>query len=162
MRKIILALTLATICSTGFAQKTVTIKGGTIVPIAAENNIRASQVSEGQYVDFRVMRDVIVDGSVAIPAGTIVKGQVYEARRSLAFGIPGSLGIQIRYSNLPSGDTIPFTSSNITVRGSNRIALSVIIFCCTCVPLPCGSRAELKANVEYGAMVASDTTVSVE
>lgn len=73
MRKIILALTLATICSTGFAQKTVTIKGGTIVPIAAENNIRASQVSEGQYVDFRVMRDVIVDGSVAIPAGTIVE-----------------------------------------------------------------------------------------
>lgn len=73
MRKIILALTLATICSTGFAQKKVTIKGGTIVPIAAENNIRASQVSEGQYVDFRVMRDVIVDGSVAIPAGTIVE-----------------------------------------------------------------------------------------
>lgn len=71
-----LILSLAFLAMSGFAtaQKTVTIKGGTIVPVEAVKNVRATEVQIGQNVDFKVARDVIVDGVVAIPLGTIVKG----------------------------------------------------------------------------------------
>ena len=77
--------------------------------------------------DFRVSRDVLVDGIVAIPRGTIAKGTVYEAKRSTAFGTKGRLGIKVRYLTLPSGENISFASSDIYIQGQNRTALSALI-----------------------------------
>ena len=162
MKKLFLSLSSIAFSTCLFAQKQVTIKGGTPIPVISDRNIKAADVSVGQNIDFKVARDILVDGIVAIPAGTIVKGQVYEAKRSTAFGTKGRLGIQLRYLNLPSGDVINFSSSNIYIQGQNRTAISVIVFCLTCLPFPCGSKAELKAGVEYEALVGSNTTVNVE
>jgi len=122
-------------------------------------NVRASKVHEGQTIDFKVSRDVVVDRVVAIPAGTIAKGTVYEAKRSAWFGTKGRLGIKIRYLTLPSGDTVNFASSEVYITGKNRTPLSVVIFCFTCLPLPCGSKAEMKIGYEFDATVANNTTV---
>lgn len=162
MKNLIFSLAFLAMSGLAYAQKTVTIKGGTIVPVEAVKNVRATEVQVGQNVDFKVVRDVIVDGVVAIPVGTIVKGNVYEAKRSTAFGTKGRLGIKLRYLNLPSGDVLNFASSDVYIQGRNRTALSVIIFCCTCLPFPCGSKAELKTCVEYDATVANNTTVTIE
>lgn len=162
MKNLIFSLAFLAMSELAYAQKTVTIKGGTIVPVEAVKNVRATEVQVGQNVDFKVVRDVIVDGVVAIPVGTIVKGNVYEAKRSTAFGTKGRLGIKLRYLNLPSGDVLNFASSDVYIQGRNRTALSVIIFCCTCLPFPCGSKAELKTGVEYDATVANNTTVTIE
>ena len=162
MKKFVLSLALLTLSSFAFAQKQVTIKGGTIVPVEAVKNVRATEVQVGQNVDFKVTRDIIVDGIVAIPVGTIVKGNVYEAKRSTAFGTKGRLGIKLRYLNLPSGDVVNFASSDVYIQGKNRTAISVIVFCCTCLPFPCGSKAELTTGVEYDATVANNTTVTIE
>lgn len=161
MKKLLLFAVILT-STLSYAQKKVTIKGGTVVPVSSTRNVRAANVEVGQNLDFRVERDVLVDGIVAIPVGTIVKGQVYEAKRSTAFGTKGRLGIQLKYLNLPSGDTVNFSSSNIYIQGQNRTAISVIVFLCTCLPFPCGSRAELKAGMEYEAIVGSNTTVNIE
>jgi len=162
MKNLILSLAFLAMSGFAFGQKTVTIKGGTIIPVEAVKNVRATEVQIGQNVDFKVARDVIVDGVVAIPMGTIVKGNVYEAKRSTAFGTKGRLGIKLRYLNLPSGDVVNFASSDVYIQGTNRTALSVIIFCCTCLPFPCGSKAELITGVEYDATVANNTTVTIE
>ena len=162
MKKLVLSFTLLAMSAFAFAQKQVTIKGGTIVPVEAVKNVRATDVQVGQNVDFRVTHDIIVDGIVAIPAGTIVKGNVYEAKRSTAFGTKGRLGIKLRYLNLPSGNVVNFASSDVYIQGKNRTAISVIVFCCTCLPFPCGSRAELTTGVEYDATVANNTTVTIE
>ena len=118
------------------AQKQVTIKGGTIVPLESTAKIKAADVNVGQTVDFRVSRDVLVDGIVAIPCGTIAKGTVYEAKKSTAFGTKGRLGIKVRYLTLPSGDNISFASSDIYIQGQNRTALSVVVFIFTLLPFP--------------------------
>lgn len=162
MKKLVLSLALLALSSFAFAQKQVTIKGGTIVPVEAVKNVRATEVQVGQNVDFRVTRDIIVDGVVAIPFGTIVKGNVYEAKRSTAFGTKGRLGIKLRYLHLPSGDVVNFASSDVYIQGKNRTAISVIVCCCTCLPFPCGSKAELVTGVEYDATVANNTTVTIE
>ena len=144
------------------AQKQVTIKGGTIVPLESTAKIKAADVNVGQTVDFRVSRDVLVDGIVAIPSGTIAKGTVYEAKRSTAFGTKGRLGIKVRYLTLPSGDNISFASSDIYIQGQNRTALSVVVFIFTLLPFPCGSKAVVPLGYEVDATVANNTTVTIE
>ena len=144
------------------AQKQVTIKGGTIVPLESTAKIKAADVNVGQTVDFRVSRDVLVDGIVAIPSGTIAKGTVYEAKRSTAFGTKGRLGIKVRYLTLPSGENISFASSDIYIQGQNRTALSVVVFIFTLLPFPCGSKAVMPLGYEFDATVANNTTVTIE
>lgn len=162
MKKVILSLAFLVMSGFAFAQKQLTIKGGTIVPVEAVKNVCASEVQVGQNVDFKVSRDVIVDGEVAIPVGSIVKGSVYEAKRSSAFGTKGRLGIKLRYVTLPSGDVVSFAASDVYIQGKNRTAISIIVFCCTCLPFPCGSKAELATGIEYDATVASNTTVTID
>lgn len=146
-----------------FAQKKeVTIRGGSIVPLEAINSVRASRVHEGQTVDFKVSRDVVIDGIVAIPMGTIAKGTVYEAKRSSWFGTKGRLGIRVRYLTLPSGENVSFASTDVYITGKNRTPLSVVVFLFTCLPFPCGSKAEMKAGYEFDATVASNTTITIE
>ena len=162
MRKRTLFLLLASIiCTCSFAQKKVTIKAGTMVPLESVKAVRAPQVHEGEYVDFKVSRDVIVDGVVAIPTGTMAKGTVYEAKRSTAFGTRGRLGIKIKYLTLPSGEYVNFTSTDVYIKGVNRTPLSVIIFCFTCLPFPCGGKAEMKQGYEVEATVANNTSLEI-
>lgn len=162
MKNLALSFAFFVMGSFAFAQKQVTIKGGTIVPVEAVKNVRATEVQIGQNVDFKVLRDIIVDGIVAIPIGTIVKGNVYEAKRSTAFGTKGRLGIKLRYANLPSGEVVNFAGSDVYIQGKNRTALSVFVFILTCLPFPCGSKAELTTGIEYDASVANNTTVTIE
>lgn len=88
MKTFLLMLAVLIYSTVNYAQekKEVTIKAGTIVPLEAINNVRASKVHEGQTIDFKVSRDVVIDRIVTIPAGTIAKGTVYEAKRSAWFG----------------------------------------------------------------------------
>lgn len=160
MRKLVLLL-FATISVLAYAQKPVTIKGGTVVPLEATKSVRAVDVHEGEVVDFKVSRDVVIDGTTAIPAGTIAKGTVYEAKRSTAFGTRGRLGIKLNYLTLPSGENVNFTSSEVYIKGVNRTPLSVVIFLFTCLPFPCGGKAEMVQGYQVDATVANNTTVSL-
>ena len=47
MKNLILSLLLLTLSGFGLAQKKVTIKGGTIVPVEAVRNVRATEVQVG-------------------------------------------------------------------------------------------------------------------
>ena len=162
MKRFLISMLMFIMAIAVIAQKQVTIKGGTIVPLESTAKIKAADVNVGQTVDFRVSRDVLVDGIVAIPCGTIAKGTVYEAKRSTAFGTKGRLGIKVRYLTLPSGDNISFASSDIYIQGQNRTALSVVVFFFTLLPFPCGSKAVMPLGYEFDATVANNTTVTIE
>lgn len=108
MKKILFLLFAASLISfTSFAQeKTVTVKAGTMVSLESVTNVRASKVHEGQSIDFRVTKDVVVNKVTVIPAGTIAKGTVYEAKRSSWWGTKGRLGIKVRSIIVPSGEEL--------------------------------------------------------
>lgn len=153
---------LASVGLSCFAQKEqVTIKAGTIVPLEAIREVRGANAHVGESVDFRVTRDVVVDNKVAIPAGSLAKGTVYEAKRSTCFGTRGRLGIKIRSVTTGSGDVVNFTSSDVYIKGQNRTAASVIIFCFTLLPFPSGGKAVMNAGYEVDATVASNTTINI-
>ena len=91
MKKIICISFVALIAMTSFAQKKVTVKAGTIIPLLSVQETKAADVSEGQMIDFRVARDVIVDNVTVISQGAIAKGKVIEARKSTVGGTKGKL-----------------------------------------------------------------------
>ena len=91
-----------------FAQKEVTVKAGTLVPLQITNPTKAADVSVGQKVAFRVSRDIKVDGVTAIPYGTIVNGTVYQAKRSSWWGTAAGSADRAepdRSADIPAGSS---------------------------------------------------------
>lgn len=146
-----------------FAQKEVTVKAGTMVPLQITNATKAADVSVGQKVAFRVSRDINVDGVTAIPYGTIANGTVYEAKKSSWWGTKGRLGIKITEMFGPNGEMIPLANGDVYVTGKNRTTLSVLLFCFVTIPacFICGSKAEIPNGYEVQANVAANTLVKV-
>lgn len=146
-----------------FAQKEVTVKAGTMVPLQITNAAKAADVSVGQKVAFRVSRDINVDGVTAIPYGTIANGTVYEAKKSSWWGTKGRLVIKITEMFGPNGEMIPLANGDVYVTGKNRTTLSVLLFCFVTIPacFICGSKAEIPNGYEVQANVAANTLVKV-
>lgn len=163
MKKLFVCLFLCMLSAATFAQKEVTVKAGTMVPLQIVNPTKAADVQKGQKVAFRVSRDINVDGVTAIPYGTIVNGTVYEAKKSSWWGTKGRLGIRINKIMMPNGEMIPLTNGDVYVTGKNRTALSVVLFAVVTLPacFICGSKAEIPSGYEIQANVASNTMVKV-
>lgn len=64
---------------------------------------------------------------------------------------------------MPDGTVIPIQNGNFEIKGKNRTALSVILFCFVTIPacFITGSKAELQAGYEVVANVASNITLKV-
>lgn len=163
MKKLFVCFVLCMMSLTTFAQKEVTVKAGTLIPLQVVNPTKAADVKEGQKVAFRVSRDVNVDGVTAIPYGTTVNGTVYEAKKSSWWGTKGRLGIKINELITPNGEMVPLMNGDIYVTGKNRTALSVVLFALVVWPacFICGSKAEIPAGYEILANVAANTLLRV-
>lgn len=148
--------------SFAIAQKSVTVKAGTIVPLQAVKQVKAADVNEGETVDFRVITDVMVDNYVAIPKGTIAKGVVNEAKKSSLAGTKGRLVITISNLLLPSGEYIYFSNTAARIYGKNRTPLAVVtaLFVWPCIFIP-GTKAVMNEGFEVQAMVAANTEVKI-
>lgn len=148
---------------TVLAQKEVTVKAGTLIPLQISAPMKAADVKVGQKIAFKVSRDVNVYGVTAIPYGTIVNGTVYEAKRSSWWGTKGRLGIKITEFYGPNGEMIPLANGDVYVTGKNCTVLSVCLFAFVVWPacFICGSKAEIPAGYEIQTNVASNTVVKV-
>lgn len=163
MKKVLFtALFAVCLASSVFAQKKVTIKAGTIVPLQSINLVKAADVEEGQSVDFRVINDVKVDDVIAISKGTLVKGSVTEARKSSIAGTKGRLKISISNLILPNGEPIYFSNTNVSLSGKNRTPLAVVtaLFIWPCIFIP-GTKAVMPSGYEVQATVASNSELTL-
>lgn len=163
MKKVSLALMLGMVSLTSFAQKQVTLKAGSIVQLQSVNQVKAADVEEGQTVDFQVVQDVNVDGVCVIPRGTLVKGKVSEARKSSLAGTKGRLVININSLNLPDGEPVFFSNTDVRINGKNRTPLAVVtgLFIWPCIFIP-GTKAVMPSGYEVQATVAANTTITVK
>lgn len=163
MKKILMSIAAVILCSTAVAQKQVVLKAGRIIPLQAVNQVKAADVSEGQTVDFQVEQDVNVDGVCVIPRGTIVKGKVSEAKKSTIAGTKGRLIININRLNLPDGEPVFFSDTDVRIYGKNRtpLAVATCFFIWPCIFIP-GTKAVMPAGYEVQATVATNTTISVK
>lgn len=163
MKNHILSLVCILSAATFSCAKTVVIKAGSVIPLQSINQLKAADAEEGQLVDFRVKQDVKVNGLCAIPSGTLVRGKVTEAKKSSVAGTKGRLKISITTMNLPSGDPLFFTDTEVRISGKNRTPLAVVtgLLLWPCIFIP-GSKAVMPANYEVQAIVAANTEVQVD
>lgn len=163
MKKSFFVLAMTVISLMTFAQKKVTIKAGTIVPLISTNQVKAADVTEGQTVDFRVSQNVVIDDICVIPQGTLVKGKVVEARKSTVGGTKGKLIININSLNFDNGEPLYFTNTEVRVYGHNRTPVAVVVGLFTGIGfLIPGSKAVMPAGYEVQATVASNTTITIK
>lgn len=137
------------------------LKAGTIIPLQSVNQVKAADVDEGQMVDFRVSQDIVIDGTCVIPRGYLVKGKVIEARKSSLAGTKGSLVININSMNLPNGEPVFFTNTDVRIKGKNKTPLAVVtgIFLWPCIFIP-GTKAVMPSGYDVQATVASNISIT--
>lgn len=145
------------------AQKKVTLKAGTPVILATIETVSSKTTVSGNTVDFKVVTDVIVDGNVVIPAGTIAKGQASNVSRASAIGKGGEITVGINNINALDGTLVPLSGANISASGKNKVGLAIVCGICTLFGfLIPGSQAELPAGSQTQAVVMSNTIVTLQ
>lgn len=163
MKKYFVVCLLSIFSVVSYAQKKVTLKTGTIIPLQSVRQVKAADVNEGEYVDFRVVNDIMVDNHVVIEKGSIVKGVVNEACKSTIAGTKGRLVININQITLASGEHVYCSNSAARIYGKNRTPLAVItsLFVWPCIFIP-GTKAVMPEGYEVHAYVAANTEISVK
>lgn len=73
--------------------------------------ISSKTVTEGDPLSFKVADDVVIDGKIVIASGTLVKGEVSNAKKSGRMGKSGTLSIRILSTNTVDSQKIKLRAS---------------------------------------------------
>ena len=77
------------------AQEMLLLKAGTPIPMVTVSTVTSRIEAIGNSVDLMTTADVVADGVVVIPSGTVVKGWVSDSRKATILGIGGNLSISV-------------------------------------------------------------------
>jgi hypothetical protein len=138
------------------APATVRMPANTRVELEVVEGVSSRTATRGANFGLRVRQDVVVDGRVAVPAGTTGIGQVVHAQRKGIAGKPGELIVAARRLDLPGGPLR--LRSSFGAAGEARIGAAVA----TTVAfgllglLVKGSDTELPAGTALSARTAED------
>ncbi len=99
--------------------KTVTVATGESIPVRMTQTLDSASTQQGDSFAGVVSSDVLVDGVVAIPAGSAVAGHVDEVKDAAHFKGSASLTLSLA-SITRRGEHIPVTTDPYTVQGKGR------------------------------------------
>ena len=104
-----------------YAQPTgpVTIPPGTILQVRTTESLDNKRAKEGTPLEFTVIRDVAVNGVLAIPRGATVHGVVTGTRNSGELGGSAELALGLTSLEL-GGRSYPLDSDQFKVQGPNK------------------------------------------
>jgi hypothetical protein len=102
----------------------VTVAPGTVLQLMTTDAVDSKRATPGMPLDFTVIRDVTVNGWLAIPRGAAVHGIVTESKS--AGELKGSPELALRLTSLDLGGRIyPLDSDEFRVRGPSKTAHTV-------------------------------------
>ena len=81
-----------------------TIPAGTDLSVELLDGVSSGGSSPGDTFQARVNKDVVVEGTIVVPAGATVTGTVTQARGLKKIGGKAILGLQFNSVELPSGE----------------------------------------------------------
>ncbi len=79
------------------------VPAGTVIDLVTTNAVSSKKSVKGDLLYLKVTSPLVVDGIVAIPADSVVVGQLSQADPRGAFGKKGKLEVQLLYAELPGG-----------------------------------------------------------
>jgi hypothetical protein len=109
--------------------KTVIIPDGTEISVITTEALSSKTATEGDPINFKVDEDLIIDGVIVIAKGTLVKGEVSEAKSSGHFGRGGKLNIRVNSTETIDKQKLKLRASKGRVGGDatgTTVALVVI------------------------------------
>jgi hypothetical protein len=141
----------------------VVLNAGTLVPLETIGVITSQGLTAGQTIDFKVRADVKVGEKVVIAAGSIAKAQVTRVNEPKAIGKQGVVELQVKSVQSVDGKSINLSSGSVYKEGEDRLGLSIGlgIFICLLFLLMKGKNAEIAPGYQVDAVVASNTTITV-
>jgi hypothetical protein len=102
----------------------ITIAPGTVLQLRTADSIDSKRAREGTQLDFTVIRDVTVNGYLAIPRGAAVRGVVTEVKHSGE--LTGSPELALRLTSLDlNGRSYPLDSDEFKVKGPSKTGRTV-------------------------------------
>jgi hypothetical protein len=101
-----------------------TVPAGTVLQVRTNDAVGEKGAKDGQPVDFTVIRDVAINGYLAIPRGATVHGVVSEVKHSGQ--LTGAPELALRVTELDiDGRAYPLDSDQFKVRGPNKTGRTV-------------------------------------
>lgn len=102
----------------------VTIPQGTLLQLRTSESVGSKHARDGEPVQFMVIRNVTVDGMLAIPRGATVHGVVTEVKKPGDLG--GSAELALKLTSLDMGkQNYPIDSGLFKVKGPNKAGRTV-------------------------------------
>ena len=102
--------------------RVVTAPQGTMVSVTSTTTISSETAAIGQPVSVTLSSPIAGGGSILIPAGSQIQGQVANVNKAhRAFGDFGELDIRFTSATLPNGQTIPLSAHIQTADGRGVI-----------------------------------------
>ena len=101
------------------ALRTVTIPAGTTLPVRVTQTLDSATTQQGDRFSGVIASDVVVDGLVAIPAGSAVSGQVDAVQEAAHFKGASLLTVSLA-SVSKRGDRMSIATDPYTVEGKSR------------------------------------------
>ncbi|HEX7312769.1 MAG TPA: hypothetical protein VF297_02555 [Pyrinomonadaceae bacterium] len=89
----------------------VVLPDGTELTVVTTEEITSKTATEGDALNFKVDEDVKVNGKVVITKGTLVKGEVSNAKKSGRMGKGGQLSIRILSTESVDGQKVKLRAS---------------------------------------------------
>lgn len=102
----------------------ITILPGTVLQVRTNEAVGTKRAKAGETLDFTVIRDVAVDGVLAIPRGATVHGVVTESKKAGDLGGSPILALKLTSLDL-DGQNYPLDSDQFKVKGPNKAGQTV-------------------------------------
>jgi hypothetical protein len=102
----------------------VTILPGTVLQVRTNEAVGTRKAKAGETLDFTVIRDVAVEGVLAIPRGATVHGVVTESKKAGDLGGSPILALKLTSLDL-DGQNYPLDSDQFKVKGPNKAGQTV-------------------------------------
>lgn len=90
---------------------------GLIIPIDLRTAISTQVAKEGDFIEATVNQNVPLNGTGYLPAGSVISGQVTEAKAGRRLSRSGSLSIAFNNLRLPSGASFPMSAQLVGTIG---------------------------------------------
>jgi hypothetical protein len=104
----------------------VIIPQGTLLQLRTSEAVSSKNAKDGSPVEFVIIRDVVVGGTLAIPRGATVHGVVSEVKKSESGELAGSAALSLKLTSLElGGQSYNLSSDEFKVQGPNKAGRTV-------------------------------------
>jgi hypothetical protein len=114
----------------------IVLEDNTPVHLVLSQNLSSASATTGQTISFEVSEDVIVDGLLVIPRGSIAWGTVTDAKPKGHMGKAGHLDVNIDKVRLADGEKVLLSATSHAKGGTHTAAMTAGIVATSLVVWP--------------------------